>query len=130
MIQAGLCFMENVDGVGRRVVRNITTHLSSDNIAFTEGSVNEAVNYAVYTFRTAMEYAVGRSGFAGTVNAATGIAIGILGELKDENILVATGGLNIELIVDVLETSVEMAPVLPINFVKNTIHLVTIPQTA
>jgi len=124
LIQAGLLFMENVEGVGRRWVRNVTTHLSSNNLAFIEGSVNEAANYSVYTFRTAMEYAVGRKGFAGTVNAAGGVAIGELGLLVDEGILVQYRSLDIELIADVLEVSVEIAPVIPINFVQSTIHLV------
>lgn len=130
MIQAGLVFAENVEGVGRRVVRNVTTHLTSNNIAFTEGSVNEAVNYAVFNFRTNMEYAVGKKGFAGTVNAGTSVAIGTLGLLVDELVLVAYRSLFIELVVDVMEVSVEIAPVIPINFVKNTIHLVTIRQAA
>lgn len=130
MIQAGLCFLENVEGIGRRVVRNITTHLSSNNIAFTEGSVNQAVNFAAFNFRTNMEAAVGKKGFAGTITAAKGVAIGTLGLLVDNTILVAYRSLAIELIVDVMEVSVEMAPVLPVNFVKNTIHLVTIRQSA
>jgi len=130
MIQAGLCFLENVDGVGRRFVRNNTTHLTSSNLAYTEGSVNEAVNYATYTFRSNMTYAVGRRGFAGTVNAAKGVAIGTLGLLADESVITAFRSLDIELLVDVLEVSVELSPILPINFVKNTIHLVTIPQSA
>lgn len=129
MIQAGLCFMENVEGVGRKVVRNVTTYLIDNNLAFTEGSVNEAVNYCVFTFRSALEWAIGRKGFGGTVNAATGIAVNTLGLLVDEGIAVAYRSLSMELLVDVLECSVELAPVLPINFVKNTIHLVTIPQT-
>jgi len=129
MIAAGLCFMENVEGVGRRVVRNITTHLTSNNLAYIEGSVNEAVNYSVYTFRNSMEFAVGKKGFAGTVNAATGIAVNILGLLVGENVITAFRSLSMELLTDVLEVSLEIAPVLPINFVKNTIHLVTIPQT-
>lgn len=130
MIQAGLCFMENVQGVGRRVVRNVTTHLSSDNIAFTEGSVNAAVNFACFNFRTTLEYAVGKRGFAGTVNATKGLAINILGLMVDAGALVDYRSLNIELVVDVLEVGVEMAPVIPINFVKSIIHLVTTRQTA
>lgn len=130
MIQAGLCFAENVPGTGRRIVRNVTTHLSTTNLAFQEGSVNEAVNYAAYTFRSNMEVAVGKRGFAGTVNATKGVAVTTLGLLVDELILVAHRSLAIELLVDVLSVEVEMAPILPINFVKNTIHLVTIPQTA
>lgn len=130
MIQAGACFMENVDGVGRRVVRNITTHLSSNNLAFIEGSVNEAVNFAVFTFRGNLEFAVGQQGFAGTVNAAKGVAITTLGLLKDEGILVQSRSLAIDLSADVLEVSVELAPVIPINFVKTVVHLVTTTITA
>lgn len=129
MIQAGLCFMENVEGSGRRVVRNITTHLMSNNLAYIEGSVNEAVNYAVYTFRGSMELAVGKRGFAGTINAATGVAMNILGLLVVEGVLTAWRSLAMDLTLDVLEVALEIAPVLPINFVKNIIHLVTIPQT-
>jgi hypothetical protein len=130
MIQAGLCFMETVEGVGRRVVRNVTTHLSSNNIAYCEGSVNEAVNYIVFNFRTNMEWGVGKRGFAGTVTAAKGLAVNTLGLLQDGGPLVAYRSLNIELVVDVLEVSVEVAPVVPINFVASTIHLVTAPVTA
>jgi hypothetical protein len=130
MVQAGLLFLENVEGVGRRVVRNITTHLSSNNIAFCEGSVNQAVDYSTFNFRTNMEFAVGKKGFAGTINAGKAVAIGTLGLLVDGTIIVAYRSLAIDLIVDVMEVSVELAPVLPINFVKNTIHLVTIRQSA
>jgi hypothetical protein len=130
MIQAGCIFCENVEGVGRRIVRNITTYLIDDNLAYSEASVNQAVNYAVFNFRTEMEYAVGKRGFSGTLNAAKGIAISVLGLLVDGGILVATQGLDLDLVLDVLEVSVEIAPVLPINFVKTTVHLVTIRQTA
>jgi hypothetical protein len=130
MIQAGLCFLENKEGIGRRVVRNITTHLSTNNIAFTEGSVNNAVNFAVFSFRTAMEFAVGKRGFAGTLAAARGVAVGTLGLLVDNVVITAYRALFIELLVDVMDVSVEVAPVIPINFVKTTVHLVTIAQAA
>ena len=130
LIKAGLLFAESVEGIGRRWVRNVTTHLTSSNLAFTEGSVNEAVNYCAYNFRTAMEYAVGKKGFAGTRNAAKGIAIGILDGLVDEEVMTQWRSLEIEQILDTLEVGVEISPVLPINFVKNTIHLVTIRQAA
>lgn len=130
MIQAGALFMEEIEGLGRRWVRNVTTHLSSNNIAFIEGSVNEAVNFAVFNFRTNMEASVGKRGFAGTLNAAKGIAINTLGLLVDTNALTAWRALALELNVDTLDVSVEIAPVIPINFVKNTLHLVTIAQAA
>ncbi len=129
MIQGGACFMEPVEGVGIRWVRNVTTFLQSDNIAFTEASVNEAVNFAVFTFRTNLEFAVGRRGFAQTLNATKGIALNTLGILNDEGIIVASRGLTLELNVDVLDVSVEIAPVIPINFVKSVIHLVTVQQS-
>lgn len=130
MIVAGLCFMENVEGVGRRVVRNRTTFLTSDNLAYTEGSVNEAVNFSVLNFRTNMEWAVGRKGFSGTVNSTKSIATNTLGLLVSEEVLVSFRSLSVELTVDVMEVEVEIAPVLPVNFVKSTLHLVTIPQVA
>lgn len=129
LIQAGLLMFEVVDGVGRRVVRNVTTHLTSSNLAYTEGSVNEAVNYAVYNFRTTMERMTGKAGFAGSTNAAKGLAVNILG-LMVGVALVAWRSLNVDLILDVLEVAAEISPVLPINFVKNTLHLVTIPQAS
>jgi len=129
LIKAGACFLEAVDGVGRRVVRNVTTHLSSSNIAFTEASVNEAVNFSVYNFRTTMERMVGKTGFSGTAAAGKGLAENILGLLVDVSITTFRA-LNVELILDVLEVAVEISPVLPVNFVKNTVHLVAVPQSA
>jgi hypothetical protein len=130
MIAAGLCFLESVEGVGRRVVRNITTYLTSANIAFTEASVVEAAGFACKNLRTNLEVAVGKKGFAGTINAAKGVAVNTLGLLIDELVLVAWRSLNIELVVDVLNVEVEIAPVIPINFVATTVHLVTLQQTA
>lgn len=128
MIKAGLCFGE-VTETGRRVVRGVTTHLSTSNIAFQEASVNEAVNYSVFNYRTAMEATVGKPGFAGTISAARGDALNILGLLVGIS-LTAYRSLQFELVLDVLENSLEISPVLPTNFVKTTVHLVSIPQTA
>ncbi|MBT8428505.1 MAG: hypothetical protein KJN79_01195, partial [Gammaproteobacteria bacterium] len=128
MIKAGLCFGE-VSEVGRRVVRGVTTHLSTSNIAFVESSVNDAVNYSVFNYRSAMEAAVGKAGFAGTIGAARADALNILGLLVGIS-LTAWRSLQFDLILDVLENSLEISPVLPVNFVKTTVHLVSIPQTA
>lgn len=128
LIQAGLCFARATT-TGRRIVRAVTTHLTTNNLAFVEKSVNHAVNYAVYNFRTAMERSVGRAGFVGSVAAADTEARAQLG-LMVGVALVAWRSLSISLTLDVLETAVEVAPVLPINFVKSTVHLVTVPQRA
>jgi len=129
LIQSGLCFMEDV-GTGRRFVRNITTYLQTTNLAFTEGSVNQAVNFAVFNFRTNMEIIVGQRGFLGTINAAKGVAINTLGLLVDQGIIVQYRALTLQLVADVLQVSVEIAPVIPINFVESTIHLVTVRTIA
>jgi len=129
LIKAGLVMLESIDGVGRRVVRNVTTYLTDSNIAYTEASVNEAANHAVYNFRTTMERMVGKRGFAGSIAAAEGLAVNILGLLVGVS-LVTWRSLTIDLILDVLEVSCEIAPVLPINFVQTTVHLVSVPQSA
>ncbi len=129
MIKAGLCFGEVVDNVGRRVVRSITSHLSSTNLAFQEASVNEASNVSIFTYRSAMEAVVGKPGFAGTISAARGDAINTLGLLVGLT-LTAWRSLQFDLVLDVLENSLEISPVLPVNFVKTTVHLVSIPQSA
>jgi hypothetical protein len=131
LIQAGVCFAELVDGEGFKVVRGVTTHLSDDNIAFVEQSVNEATNFSAFNFRTAMEAAVGKKGFAGTVNAAYAVANGILDELL--NIAKSITGyrnLKITLVADTLVVEVEIASIIGINFVKNKIHLFNTPITA
>lgn len=124
LIEAGLTFLENVEGVGRRFVRSITTNLSSSNIAFTDVAVNEAVNTATFTFRNALEFAIGEPGFAGTVNALKSRSINTLGLLVDEGVITRHRALAIEVILDVADVSVEIAPTIPINFIKTVVHLV------
>jgi hypothetical protein len=130
LIERGLFFMEEVENVGRRWVRNITTNVSSSNIAFTEASVNEAVNFAVFNFRTNLEFAVGEPGFSGTINATKSVAQNTLGLLVDTGVLTTYRSLQISLALDVLDVSVEIAPVIPINFVRSVLHLVNQVQTA
>ena len=129
MIQAGLWFME-AHRTGRRCVRNITTYLQSTNLAFQEASVNEAANFAVFNFRNALDAIVGEPGFAGTMNAAKGVADSILDELRTQGIIVTYRALAVELNADIMDVSVEIAPIIPVNFVRSTVHLVTVSQTA
>jgi hypothetical protein len=129
MLEMGLLFMETIDGVGFRWVRNITTYLIDSNLAYTEGSVNEATNYAAYNFRTQMETMVGAKGFTGTVQAAESVARQTLTLLMDDA-LTAWRSLAIELTLDVMEVDVEISPVLPVNFIQSTIHLVSTPLSA
>jgi len=129
MIQSGLWFMKNVPGTGRRVVRNTTTYLISNNLAFTEASVNQAVNFVSYELRREMEKVVGKKGNAASLKLAQGLAQAKLNGFIDVGVLVSWRALSLELKFDILEISVEVAPVLPINFVKTVLHLVAVPQS-
>jgi hypothetical protein len=124
MLDYGLCFLEYDSGKGYRIVRNLTTHLMDNNLAYIEASVNEALNYFCYNFRTNMEYAVGKPGFAGTLNAAYSIARAFSEEALKMGIITAYRSLNITLVADYMEVSIEVAPIIPINFVKSIIHVV------
>ena len=125
LINAGLCMIEKVPNRGWRWLRNVTTYLIDNNLAYTEASVNEAVNYAVYNLRQSLEAIVGQKGFAGTVTAAEGIAVSILGQLVIETVITSYRNLDITLVDDVMTIDVEVAPVIPVNFIKTTIHLVS-----
>lgn len=125
LINAGLCVLEKVPNRGFRWLRNVTTYLQDNNLAYTEASVNEAANYAVYNLRTSLEEVVGQKGFAGTVTAAEGIAISILGQQVRERVITTYRNLAIVLSADTMTVDVEIAPVTPVNFVKTTVHLVS-----
>ena len=124
IIQSGLHAVEPVPNVGYRWARGVTTYLIDDNLAYIEASTNNSVNLAVYEFRRAMEAVVGRRGFDGTIAAAQGIAVAILGQLFALGYITAWQNLSITLEGDVMTVDVEIAPVNPVNFVKNTLHLV------
>ena len=125
LIQSGLCMIEKVPNRGQRWLRNVTTYLIDNNLAYSEASVNEAVNYSVYSFRTALEAMVGQKGFAGTVTAAQGLSVSILGQLVGVTAITSWRNLTISLTDDVMTVDVEIAPIIPINFIKTTIHLVS-----
>lgn len=123
MINGGLWFMERVPGLGIRVVRNITTHLSSNNLAFIEASVKQAVDFATFNFRTRMEAAVGQRGSVSTLNGAKSIATSVLNQLLSEGAITSWRSLQLRIEGDQLLVAVEITPVTGINFVRSTIYL-------
>jgi hypothetical protein len=125
LIENGVCVLEKVPNIGYRWLRNNTTHLADNNLAYCEASVNEAVNFAVYELRKSLETIVGKKGFSGTVNAALGVCVGILGELVAVGAITSYKNLTIELADDVMTVDVEIAPIVPVNFIKTTLHLVS-----
>jgi len=130
LIDRGLMMAENVDEVGVRFIRSITGHLADDNVVFTEMSANEACNKAVYDLRARLELKIGQKGAIGSAAALKSIASGVLGEQIDDGTLVAWRALQVEQVGDVFPISVEIAPVLPINFIPVTVHLVAVRVAA
>ena len=130
LIDAGLMMSEKVDNVGIRWIRSITTHLADDNVVFTEMSANESANTAVFELRRQLELKIGQRGLAGSAAAIKGLANDVLGRLIDDEIIVAYRALQVDQIGDVFPVSVEIAPVLPINFIPITVHLVAVRAAA
>lgn len=130
MIDAGLMFSEKNDDVGIRFVRSVTTHLTDDNKVFTEMSANESANLAAFEFRKQMETKIGKRGLGGTVASIKGLANDTLSRLIDDEFIVAYQGLQVEQVGDVFPISVQIAPILPINFIPITIHLVAARSAA
>lgn len=124
LIQSGLMVIEKVPNRGFRWLRSITTHLIDDNVAYVERSTNKAVNFAIKEFRRRMEVFVGKPGFAGTLNAIKAAALQVLGELIALNVITAWQNLTLELAADVVDVDVEIAPIVPVNFIHSTLHLV------
>ena len=130
LIAAGLWFAEEIDGQGVRGVRNITTYLQDENLAYVEASVNEAVNFAVFEWRTDMERAVGENTFSGTANSLRSRALKSLNKIVKTGALVTYQGLSIEVALDIADVDAELAPTVPINFIRVGAHLVNFRQAA
>lgn len=124
LIDAGLMMAEKLDGIGVRWVRSVTTYLANDNPVFTEMSANESADQAIYALRRRLELKIGNRGVAGAVGTIKGLANDELQRLVDDQIIVAYRALQVEQVGDVFPVSVEIAPVLPINFIPITVHLV------
>lgn len=122
-IKNGLNFWRLVEGKGIKCVRDITTYLKSDNIAYTEASTNQAVNFATFNLRDGMEESIGKKGFAGTLAAAKTAAIGRLDLLVRNIVITSWRALLMSIIRDILEMAVQLAPVTPVNFAISNIHL-------
>ena len=54
-----------------------------------------------------------------------GLAVGVLNDLVDQEVITNWQNLDLALEADVLSVDVEIAPVVPVNFVASTIRLVS-----
>lgn len=124
LIDAGAMLIEKVDGEGIRYLRSITTHLRDDNVVFCEMSANAALNHALYELRRRIQARIGRKGLAGNAAAIKGIASDEASRLITDEVIVAWRNLSVEQVGDAYPVHIELAPVLPTNFVLVTVHVV------
>jgi len=141
-IQAGILFAETIKGKGIRWVRDITTHVQDDNLAYMEGSVRDVVRFVSYGLRTLLEDRF--TGVKATPTNATGIkdtASEYLELARSQNLIVdstdergavikAFHNLRVKISGDVATIRVEIFPVVGINFQLNEIFLQLPTQAA
>lgn len=123
LIQGGAFIAQRIDGKGIRWVRNVTTYLQDNNLAFVEASTNACVNFTAFTTRDQLEFVVGQPGFSGTVNQVKTAAQSFLTQLVQAKIIVAYNSISVVQQNDQFQVSFAIQPSLPVNFVPVTLHL-------
>lgn len=125
MIRAGLMVLER-HRTGFRIVRSVSTHLATSNLAFVERSTNEASNLIAFNFRTRLDAIVGQNGYSGTADAIKADARGVLNEMMETGEVAAwdKDTLKVSITGDRAPVSVQVSPAIPINFIPISIFLV------
>lgn len=128
MIDMGLMAFEKKDGKGVLCVRSITGHLVDDNPVFCEMSANESLITSVRRLREELDLKVGRRGLANTEASLKSIATAELDGQTEEPIILGWNPrtLTIERQADSFPVSVEILPMLGINFIPVTVHVAVI----
>jgi hypothetical protein len=129
LINAGVFFAETIPGQGTRWVRDLTTYVQSDNLAYMEGSVRDVVRYIAYNLRKELDDRfTGRKAAPTTVSAVRDTAASLLETYRSNDIIVdstdpATGqtirayhNLSVTSSGDVININVGIFPVPGINF--------------
>ena len=143
LIQAGVFFAETIDGKGTRWVRDLTTHVKDDNLAFSEGSVRDAVRFIAFGLRELLvDRYTGRKAAPATIASIKDTASTYLELARADNIIVdsndpATGAtvrayhnLKVSSSGDTVTVNVGIFPVPGINFILNEIFLQLPTQSA
>lgn len=143
MIKAGVMFAKTTAGVGTRWVRDITTYVKDNNLAFSEGSVRDAVRFIAYGLRTTLvDRFTGRKAAPATINAIKDTAATFLELARTNSIIVdstdpATGAtvrayhnLKVTSSGDTVTIKVGIFPVPGINFTLNELFLQLPTQAA
>lgn len=142
-IQNGVMFAEVIPGQGTKWVRDMTTWVKDDNLAFSEGSVRDVVRYVAYNLRKTIESRfTGRKATPATIASVKDTAASLLETFRTANIIVdstdpATGAtirayynLKVFSSGDIIRLNVGIFPVPGINFELIDIYLSLPTQSA
>lgn len=142
-IQNGVMFAEVIPGQGTKWVRDMTTWVKDDNLAFSEGSVRDVVRYVAYNLRKTIESRfTGRKATPATIASVKDTAASLLETFRTANIIVdstdpATGAtirayynLKVFSTGDIIRLNVGIFPVPGINFELIDIYLSLPTQSA
>jgi hypothetical protein len=141
-IQSGILFAEFIRGKGTRWVRDLTTYVIDDNLAYMEGSVRDVVRYVSYKLRTRLEDEfTGRKATPATATSIKDVASKELEQMRSDNIIVdsvdsagafvkAYHNLRVTISGDTATLRVAVFPVPGINFELNDIYLELPTQSA
>jgi len=135
LIANGCLFAEHIEGKGIRFVRDLTTYVQDDNLAYSEGSTRDVVRYVAYGLRTTLEDRY--TGVKAKPANAAGIkatAVAYLESLNAENIIVTSLNednvvvpgfekLRVSISGDIATVRVQVYPAVGINFQLNDIYL-------
>lgn len=107
------------DNLGLKVLRAVTTHLASEDVAQTEVSANESVNWSIRDLRDFLYGIVGESSADVEPNAIKGIAIGRLRKQVQDKRITSFGEefVDITRYDDVVRVGYPLRPAVPTNFV-------------
>jgi hypothetical protein len=136
MIINGVLFTETIDGVGTRWVRDLTTWVADDNLAYSEGSIRDAVRFVAYGLRTTLvERFTGKKAAPSTIANVKDAAATFLELTRQDDIIVdstdpTTGStikayhnLKVTSSGDTVRINVGIFPVPGINFQLTDIYL-------
>jgi hypothetical protein len=135
LIANGILYAETIQGTGTRWVRDLTTHVKDDNLAFAEGSVRDVVRYVAYNLRTYLEDRftgvkatpanVGSIRDAATqwLNAANSDNIIVTSLNQDDVLVPGYENLRVNVSGDIARLKVQIYPAVGINFQLSEIFL-------
>lgn len=130
LLLAGALFFENKPGIPRRLVRDVTSNVGSDNLAYTDGGLNRIVNFVTREVRRDIDAFTGAAGNSSTAAAIIGRARKKLTTfVNNDQILRAFKNLALVITNDTAALVFSIAPSDPINFIPTTIYLYDAPVT-